>query len=65
MGPLDVQQEPRPADRGADVAQGFFTQVLAQAEAKQLLSDEPFSVDGTLIEAWATARRNSRRLRVG
>ena len=38
----------------ADVAQGCFTQVLAQAEAKQLLSDEHFSVDGTLIEAWAS-----------
>ena len=38
----------------ADVPQGFFTQILAQAEAKQLLSDEHFSVDGTLIEAWAS-----------
>ena len=44
----------------ADVAQGFFTQVLAQAEAKHLLSDEHFSVDGTLIEAWASHKRFQR-----
>src|ERR1700728_1441950 len=28
--------------------------VLEQARAKQLLSDEHFSVDGTLLEAWAS-----------
>jgi transposase len=36
-----------------EVAQGFFEQVRRQAEAAGLLSDEHFSVDGTLIEAWA------------
>lgn len=36
-----------------DVAVAFFKQVLSQARAKALLSDEHFSVDGTLIEAWA------------
>jgi len=36
-----------------DVAQAFFEQVLAQARAGHLLSDEHFTVDGTLIEAWA------------
>ena len=36
-----------------DVARGFFGQVLAQARAGRLLSDEHFTVDGTLIEAWA------------
>src|SRR5271156_215773 len=40
-----------------DVAQKFFAQVLDQARANELLSDEHFSVDGTLIEAWA--RQNS------
>ena len=45
----------------ADVPQGFFTQILAQAEAKQLLSDEHFSVDGTLIEAWASHKSSSAR----
>ncbi len=37
-----------------DVAQRFFAAVLRQARAAELLSDEHFSVDGTLIEAWAS-----------
>jgi len=37
-----------------EVAQEFFSQVLAQA--KPHLSDEHFSVDGTLIEAWASQK---------
>jgi len=37
-----------------DIAQEFFQAVLAQARAKHLLSDEHFSVDGTLLEAWAS-----------
>jgi transposase len=37
----------------ADVARGFFNAVLDQARARGLLSDEHFTVDGTLIEAWA------------
>jgi transposase len=36
-----------------EIARGFFDQVLAQARAADLLSDEHFTVDGTLIEAWA------------
>ncbi len=36
-----------------DVAHAFFDQVLAQARERDLLSDEHFTVDGTLIEAWA------------
>ena len=36
-----------------EVAEGFFEQVLAQAREKELLSDEHFTVDGTLIQAWA------------
>jgi transposase len=35
------------------VATAFFEQVLAQAKTHRLLSDEQFTVDGTLIEAWA------------
>jgi transposase len=37
----------------AEVAQGFFNAVLEQAAAQGLLSNEHFTVDGTLIEAWA------------
>jgi hypothetical protein len=36
-----------------DIAQGFFEKVLALARVKSLLSDEQFTVDGTLVEAWA------------
>jgi hypothetical protein len=37
-----------------DVAREFFARVLAQA--KPFLSDEHFTVDGTLIEAWASQK---------
>jgi transposase len=35
------------------VAKTFFEQILEQARAGRLLSEEHFTVDGTLIEAWA------------
>jgi transposase len=37
-----------------EVAQRFFERVIAQAKEAGLLSDEHFTVDGTLIEAWAS-----------
>lgn len=37
----------------ADVARLFFEKVLGQAREGHLLSNEHFTVDGTLIEAWA------------
>jgi transposase len=40
-----------------EVAERLFEAVLAQARAKELLSEEHFTVDGTLIRAWAS--RNS------
>jgi len=36
-----------------DIAQELFRRVLAQAKKRHLLSNEHFTVDGTLIEAWA------------
>lgn len=36
-----------------EIAEEFFRVVLRQARRKRLLSDEHFTVDGTLIEAWA------------
>ena len=39
-----------------DVATQFFQIVRQQAEATDLLSNEHFSVDGTLIEAWASLK---------
>ena len=32
----------------------FFQEVLAEAQRRQLLSDEHFTVDGTLLESWAS-----------
>src|SRR5215211_2627727 len=39
-----------------DVAAKFLLAVLAQPRVKRLLSSEHFSVDGTLIEAWASMK---------
>lgn len=36
-----------------EIAEAFFALVLEQARRKRLLSNEHFTVDGTLIEAWA------------
>lgn len=36
-----------------EIAQAFFDHVVAQARAQGLLSDEHFTVDATLVEAWA------------
>ena len=38
------------------VAQKFFAAVVKQARVAGLLSDEHFTVDGTLLEAWANRR---------
>jgi len=38
-----------------DIAEKFFQAVLTQARVTAWLSDEHFSVDGTLIEAWASS----------
>ena len=38
------------------VAQQFLAAVLAQDKVKRLLSSEHFSVDGTLLEAWASPK---------
>ena len=40
----------------ADVAAKVLAAVLAHPQVKPLLSDEHFSVDGTLIEAWASLK---------
>ena len=39
-----------------DIAQAFFEGVLAQARGQPLLSEEHFTVDATLIEAWASLK---------
>jgi transposase len=39
-----------------EIAEAFFAAVRKQAEQEGLLSDEHFTVDGTLLEAWANRR---------
>jgi len=39
-----------------EVSQKLLAAVLAEAQARQLLSAEHFTVDGTLIQAWAASR---------
>src|SRR5262250_2915135 len=41
---------------GGEIARAFFDRVVAQARERGLLSDEHFTVDGTLIEAWASLK---------
>ena len=40
----------------ADVAREFLAVLLALPKVKRLLSDDHFSVDGTLIDAWASMK---------
>jgi transposase len=44
-----------------DIARAFFERVRAQAEQRGLLSDEHFTVDGTLIDAWASLKSFQRK----
>src|SRR6202035_3092565 len=39
-----------------EIAAKFMAAVLAQPDVKQLLSSDHFSVDGTLVEAWASMK---------
>src|SRR5918911_2665238 len=39
-----------------EVARRFFNEVVVEAEQRGLMSTEHFSVDGTLIEAWASLK---------
>lgn len=44
-----------------DVAREFLAEVVRQAQTKGLTSDEHFTVDGTLIEAWASLKSFQRK----
>ena len=53
MGGHHLHQEPRPVVEG-DAAAQFLAAELSQDKVKALLSSEHFSVDGTLLAAWAS-----------
>src|SRR2546427_700142 len=44
-----------------EIARGFFDRVVAPARERGLLSDEHFTVDGTLVEAWASLKSFKRK----
>src|SRR6266568_2949833 len=44
-----------------EVATAFLERVVALAQQRQLLSGEHFTVDGTLIEAWASVKSFTRK----
>jgi transposase len=39
-----------------EIASAFFDAILIHADTERLLSDEHFTVDGTLLEAWASQK---------
>ena len=45
----------------SELACRFFDAVVGEARKLELLSDEHFTVDGTLIEAWASTAKSMRR----
>jgi transposase len=44
-----------------DIAVAFLLAIMDDPAVKRLLSDEPFSVDGTLIDAWASMKSFRRK----
>ena len=48
-----------------EVTGRFFGAVVSEARRQRLLSEEHFSVDGTLLEAWASSRASGRGTRRG
>lgn len=64
---LDLNIDDRPFDASTfsknqerllthDVARQFLLQVIAQARQRHLLSEDHFTVDGTLLDAWASLK---------
>ena len=44
-----------------DIARAVFEDVVEQARGRRLLSTEHFTVDGTLLEAWAGQKSFTRK----
>ena len=44
-----------------DIARAFFERVVAEARRRGVLSDDHFTVDGPLIEAWASLKSFKRK----
>ena len=48
-----------------EVAKLFFQAVLVEAETRQLISNQHFTVDGTLLESWASLKSLERKPNLG
>lgn len=48
-----------------EVSKLFFQAVLAEAETRQLISNQHFTVDGTLLESWASLKSLERKPNLG
>jgi transposase len=48
-----------------EIAERFFAEVLAMAKKQGLISQEHFTVDGTIIEAWASHKSFQRKQEAG
>jgi hypothetical protein len=59
--PVTVFTKNRERLIAGDIAAQFMAAVLNQERVKTLLSDDHFSVDGTLIEAWASMKSFRRK----
>ena len=57
----DLQQEPRPPAGERHRRARSLMRCVAQARTAGLLSDEHFTVDGTLLEAWASLKSFRRK----
>src|SRR2546428_13212880 len=61
VGSATVYTKNRERLVGEEMARAFFERVAAQARERGLLSDEHSTVDGTLIEAWASLKSFKRK----
>jgi hypothetical protein len=61
IGDVTVFTKNRERLLDGDIAEAFFQAVLQQARERSLLSDEHFTVDGTLLEAWASGKSYPRK----
>ena len=58
---LELLEEDRARLMEHDMAKSFFAGVIKQARRERLLSGQHFTVDGTLIEAWASFKSFKRK----
>ena len=56
MGPFELLEEPRPAAGGRDRGEVPKPRCWPSRRWQRLLSSDHFSVDGTLLEAWASIK---------